>query len=129
MREEKKMFKFTGTEADLIENGFEVVSENNPPKNGFFPRTFYARRLDIVIYLGVMSGFEGELLENGEALNFVTKREVMKDSDIDEKAIINVVYSDFTNSKIRKFYPVLDLIQKGLVSETVDITYPMKRRP
>ena len=108
-----KTYKFIGTEQDLIDNGFVVVSNNHPYEDGSFPMVYRGSRHDLVVFYGVDR--EGLLLNEDEFIfdsgNFSKAKGKLKR---------NVFYSYYENDVLSSHYSILDLIHKGLVVEIVD---------
>lgn len=105
-------YKYIGTEEQLIENGFNVMSKSHPYKNGGYPLIWRARRHDIVIYLG--TGNKEDIIDDKGTLFAYSGFE---NQPKNTHFVKNLIYSQWEQKELSNKYPILDLIEQDLVKE------------
>jgi len=101
----KMKYKYTGTEEQLIEAGFEPIKDKLQPQQYFWYRKIYksTRKYYIEILIWIKCGFTDEWVKNIEI----------------EKHLCNELFC-YSTKKINSKRYIQDLIEKGLVEEQND---------
>ena len=123
----KKIFLFLGNEEDLIENGFTVYSKKYPYENGGYPLIHRGIRHDVVIYTNIEREPTGVEIDGAEVFRVVKQKDIFRDDEVEEYLLKNILYSKYTETKLYSKYPILDLIEKGLVVEINNIIAETER--